>query len=478
MDRNPDIGILHSVPLSVNRETLLGRPQQFANHVYGPLLSAGISFWLLGDAQYWGHNAIIRIAPFREPCGLPRLSGSPPFGGDILSHDFVEAALMRRAGWSVWLAHDLTGSYEETPPTLIDELERDRRWCQGNFQHLRLLFTKGLFSAHRAVFLRGALNYGSALLWFCFMSLSTLIAVWDSFGVPNYFPKQHALFPSWPVWHWGWGVTLLVSTAVVLFLPKILCFFWVWAKQRHADQYGGGFRLFASVLLETILSTLLAPVRMLFHSKFVLLTLLGQKISWEAQSREDRGISWRVAFKMHGTGMIAALVIGIGVSLISRSFLWWLLPVLTSLILAPATVVWTSRVGVGRRFRQAGLLLIPEEVAPPAELIGLNAILSRPPAPNPPTFDRLQGFVRAVVDPPVHALHIAMLGEDKKLNARITARRTALANKAFDAGPQALNSAEKKALLSDPVRLADLHRRVWALSDPEKAREWGLAAEA
>jgi membrane glycosyltransferase len=89
----------------------------------------------------------------------------------------------------------------------------------------------------------------------------------------------------------------------------------------------------------------------------------------------------------------------------------------------------------------------------------------------------LQGFVRAVVDPPVHALHIAMLGQDKKLNERITARRKALANKAFDAGPQALNNAEKKALLSDPVRLADLHRRVWALSDPEKAREWGLTAE-
>ncbi|RJQ83197.1 MAG: glucans biosynthesis glucosyltransferase MdoH [Desulfobacteraceae bacterium] len=475
MEVHPDVGILQTVPLSVNRETLLGRTQQFANHVYGPLLAAGISFWQLGDAQYWGHNAILRVEPFRQNCGLPRLSGSPPFGGEILSHDFVEAALMRRAGWSVWLAYDLPGSFEETPPTIIDELERDRRWCQGNFQHLRLLFMKGLFSAHRAVFLRGALNYGSALLWLMFMSLSTTIAMWDSFAVPNYFPGTHTLFPSWPVWHWGWGVTLLISTAVVLFLPKVLCLISILFKQRSSHFYGGAFRLTISVLLETVLSTLLAPVRMLFHSKFVLLTLLGQKISWEAQSREDRGIPWHTALKLHGSGVLAAAGIGIGVFLVSRSFLLWLLPVLMSLVLAPATAVYTSRVSIGRKFRKAGLLLIPEEIEPTPELIELNALLSGQREFEGSLFGQLNGFALAVVDPNVHALHLQLLRRERNLNTRVAARREGLTRKALEQGPHAVTKSEKKELLSDPVRLGALHRAVWKLSDPKKAKEWGLA---
>lgn len=475
MEQHPDVGILQTTPLSVNRETLLGRTQQFADHIYGPLLAAGISYLQLGDAQYWGHNAIIRIEPFRKHCGLPKLSGSPPFGGDILSHDFVEAALMRRAGWSVWLAYDLPGSFEETPPTIIDELERDRRWCQGNFQHLRLIFMKGLFSAHRAVFLRGAFNYGSALLWFMFMSLSTIIAVWDAFGVPNYFPRSHTLFPSWPVWHWGWAITLLLSTAVILFLPKLLCLLWIVAKQRNSRCFGGAFKLTMSVVLESVLSTLLAPVRMQFHSKFVLLTLLGQKIGWEAQSREDRGISWHSAMEMHGWGMIAAFVIGSGIFLINRPFLWWLLPILISLILAPATSVYTSRVSIGRSLRRIGLMLIPEEIDPPVELIELNALLSGAKAAQPAAlFERLRGFSRAVVDPAVHALHLSLLPQERHLNQKIVVRREALARKVLEAGPGAMSKAEKKELLSDPVRLMALHRAIWKLSDPERARLWGL----
>ena len=142
MEQRPDIGILQTPPAAVNRQSLISRVQQFANRAYGPIFAAGLHFWVLGDAQYWGHNAIIRVEPFMEHCQLPRLPGKGPLSGDILSHDFVEAALMRRAGYGVWLAYDMEGSYEETPPTLLDELKRDRRWCQGNLQHLRLIFTR------------------------------------------------------------------------------------------------------------------------------------------------------------------------------------------------------------------------------------------------------------------------------------------------------------------------------------------------
>jgi membrane glycosyltransferase len=135
MEGQEDIGILQTAPMAANQISLISRLQQFASHVYGPLFFAGLRFWQLDESGYWGHNAIVRMAPFMKYCVLPNLSGGPPFGGEILSHDFVEAALMRRAGWGVWLAYELEGSYEELPPSLFEELERDRRWCQGNIQH-------------------------------------------------------------------------------------------------------------------------------------------------------------------------------------------------------------------------------------------------------------------------------------------------------------------------------------------------------
>src|SRR6185503_20664673 len=162
------------------------------------------------------------VEPFMDHCGLPRLPGKAPLGGEILSHDFVEAALLGRHGWTLWLAYGLGGSYEEVPSTLLEEMKRDRRWCQGNLQHLRLLFTEGLFGAHRALFLNGALSYMSALLWIAFLSLSTISAVLGVLQPPSYFPDGPSLFPEWPVWRPDWALALVAVIALVLFLPKIL----------------------------------------------------------------------------------------------------------------------------------------------------------------------------------------------------------------------------------------------------------------
>jgi membrane glycosyltransferase len=203
MERRADAGMIQTVPVAVNRRSLFARVQQFASRVYGPMFAAGLHYWQLGDGQYWGHNAIIRVGPFMAHCVLPRLPGKPPLGGEIMSHDFVEAALMGRAGWTLWLAYDLGGSYEEVPSTLLEEMRRDRRWCQGNLQHLKLLFTQGLFGAHRALFLNGVLSYVSAVLWFLFLTLSTAEAIINALREPDYFPTGQSLFPSWPVWRPG-----------------------------------------------------------------------------------------------------------------------------------------------------------------------------------------------------------------------------------------------------------------------------------
>ncbi|MGE4553150.1 MAG: glucans biosynthesis glucosyltransferase MdoH, partial [Desulfovibrionaceae bacterium] len=346
MERKRHVGILQTIPVTFGRESLFSRAQQFASRLYGPLFSAGLHFWLLGDAQYWGHNAIIRVRPFQRHCGLHRLSGRPPLGGDIISHDFVEAALMRRAGWSVWLAYDLPGSYEESPPTLLTDLSRDRRWCKGNLQHLRLFFSRGVFPAHRALFLNGVLAYGSALLWFLFLAVSTAEAVMEAFMQPVYFSEARTLFPQWPVWEPWWAMSLLATTGVVLFLPKVLAYILVlW---RGSPRLFGGFiRLAVSIVLEVLVSTLLAPVRMLFHSKFVFVTLLGFETGWSRQQREDKPTGWGEALAFHLGGTVLASLWAAGLFLLNREFFWWVSPIFIPLILAVPLSVVTSLPGLG-----------------------------------------------------------------------------------------------------------------------------------
>ncbi|MGH7005945.1 MAG: glucans biosynthesis glucosyltransferase MdoH, partial [Alphaproteobacteria bacterium] len=174
MDANPGAGLVQAPPVCINRNTLFARMLQFAGRIYGPVFAAGQAFWQMGEGNYWGHNAIIRVRPFTEHCGLPELPGRPPFGGHILSHDFVEAALLVRAGWSVWLAPDLGGSYEEVPPTLLDYAKRDHRWCQGNLQHSRIVGARNLNGVSRFHFIGGIMSYVASPLWLAFLGLGLL----------------------------------------------------------------------------------------------------------------------------------------------------------------------------------------------------------------------------------------------------------------------------------------------------------------
>ena len=364
MEAQPDAGMIQTAPVAVLRRSLFARVQQFAGRLYGPIFAAGLHYWQLGEGQYWGHNTIIRVAPFMDCCHLPRLPGKPPLGGEILSHDFVEAALMGRAGWTLWLAYDLEGSYEEVPSTLLEEMARDRRWCQGNIQHLRLLFTEGLRGAHRALFLNGVLSYVSAGLWFSFLALSTSEAIRQAVREPVYFPPGPSLFPEWPVWRPDWAIALAGVTAAILFLPKVLAILLVVARG-GARAFGGAGQLVASALLEVIVSTLLAPVRMVFHTRFVFSNLLGRTVTWSSPLRGDRETTWGEAVRFHALDTLWASAWAISVFALNPSYFWWLTPIVTALVLSVPVSVWTSRVGLGERTRAAGLFLIPEESSPP-----------------------------------------------------------------------------------------------------------------
>ena len=479
MERHPDAGMVQTVPTAVNRRSLFARAQQFATHVYGPMFAAGLHFWQLGDGQYWGHNTIIRVQPFMEHCALPTLPGREPLGGEILSHDFVEAALMGRSGWTLWLAYDLPGSWEEVPSTLLEEMRRDRRWCQGNLQHLRLVFTDGLFGAHRALFLNGALAYMSALLWFAFLTLSTVEALQVALSEPNYFPNGPSLFPEWPVWRPDWAYALLAVIAMLLFLPKGLAILLIWLRHRESRLYGGVVRLTTSVVLEILLSSLLAPIRMVFHSRFVLTNLLGRTVAWKSQVRDDEATTWREAVRQHGLDSLVASLWGTGLFLLSPSYFWWVTPIIGALILAVPTSVFTSRVSAGDRARRLGLFLIPEETDPPLELREMEAFqeAARWHTARLSPAER-DGFVRAGVDPLVNAVRRLLAGAPRRTRARIAVARRGLVERALAEGPGSLNARERRILLNDPASVDALHRGIWALADRGRAARWGRPGTA
>ncbi len=359
MEARPDAGIIQTAPQAVGRNTFHARAQQFANQVYGPLFTAGLHYWQLGESHYWGHNAIIRLAPFMRHCALAPLPGRGALSGEILSHDFVEAALMRRAGFGVWIAYDLDGSYEQTPPNLLDEIKRDRRWCQGNLMNARLMFLRGLHPVHRTVFFTGALAYLSAPLWLSFLVLSTWLLVQHGAADPQYFVMPNQLYPLWPSWRPEHAVGLAVAVATLLFLPKLVAA--LLAATRGASRYGGASALAMSTLVEIVLSALLAPVRMLFHSQFVLAAICGWSIQWKSPARADASTSWTEALRRHGVQSALGLAWVALVAIEAPDFLPWLAPVAAGLILAVPLSVWTSRTHFGLACRRLGLFLTPTE---------------------------------------------------------------------------------------------------------------------
>lgn len=471
MEATPDAGIIQTAPRASGMDTLYARMQQFATRVYGPLFTAGLHFWQLGESHYWGHNAIIRMKPFIEHCALAPLPGKGAFAGAILSHDFVEAALMRRAGWGVWIAYDLPGSYEELPPNLLDELKRDRRWCHGNLMNFRLFLVKGMHPVHRAVFLTGVMSYLSAPLWFFFLVLSTALLAVNTLMEPQYFMEPRQLYPLWPQWHPDKAVALFSTTIVLLFLPKLLSIILIWAK--GSVGFGGRIKVTLSMLMEMLFSVLLAPVRMLFHTRFVLAAFLGWAATWNSPQRDDDSTPWSEAVKRHGPQTLLGLCWGLLVASLNPSFLWWLAPIVGSLMLSIPVSVISSRVGLGLKARDEKLFLIPEEYSPPKELVATDHYT------HENRWHALkQGFIRAVVDPQQNALACALATSRHTQSEPIEWTRIERVRQAMKVGPDKLSNQERLMLLSDPVALARLHEQVWSEGHPEWLAAWRQSIEA
>src|SRR5579859_6442084 len=366
MEADPSLGILQTAPQLIGARTLFGRLQQFAACVYGPVITRGLAAWSGDSGNYWGHNAIIRVSAFAQYCGLPKLEGRKPFGGFVLSHDFVEAALMRRGGWKVRMATDVGGSWEESPPTLIDIAIRDRRWAQGNLQHMKIVGAAGLRFISRMHLSVGIMSYLSSPLWLVMIGIGFALAIQSRLIRPEYFSHDFQLFPTWP----RFDVTLMMAlfwfSMLVLLIPKMLGLMRALLSKRIRRGAGGVIGVMASFLLEVVLSALYAPILMVVQCRHVLEVFLGKDSGWKPQRRDSDGTSWIDAWRFHRRHMLLSCVTAVIVYFISPPLLAWVSPALLGLFLAIPLSRLSGSESLGRFLSRLGLLRTPEEVETPA----------------------------------------------------------------------------------------------------------------
>jgi membrane glycosyltransferase len=474
MEAHPSVALIQTPPAAINAESLFGRLQQFCNRLYAPLFTAGSNYWAQRFGNYVGHNAIIRTWPFMKYCDLPHLPGRKPFGGQILSHDFVEAALLVKNHWRVWLAYDLEESYEEIPPGLIEYAQRDRRWCQGNLQHILVLFARGLRGVSRLHLLFGIFGYLSGPLWLLFLiafnaqlffhratGLSD-IAVRSWTGFLKLSPANHALL-------------IFGLATLVLLTPKILALIDLARDRERARAFGGMAKASLSALLELIASTLQAPLLMLWHTQFVASALRGRSVSWKTQNRAADGTTWAFAFRNHWKHTLVGIVWGAVVWRMEPALLGWMTPVLLGMLLAIPFTVLTSRRTAGERARRMGLFLTPEETEPSEDVVRLRLALEQAEK------SEVVEICAAIADPYAHAVHVALLnsalndpamkGAIGKL-AKDQVSLDELREKALREGLDSLTTKQLLYLLSDLEAVRAAHRELWARPFGRVAKSW------
>jgi membrane glycosyltransferase len=341
MGRNPRAALIQTVPRLVGADTLFARLQQFAVAFYGPVIAAGFAAWHQESGNYWGHNAILRTRAFAQSAGLPTLAGTPPLGGDIQSHDFVEAAFLRRAGWQVWMLPYLQGSYEGCPPTLIDVAVRDRRWAQGNFQHLRIVRANGLPWVSRLHLAMGTYSYVASALWALSLVVGVVLAIQSAHTLPVYFQNEKSLFPVWPVIDPTKALYLFLGTLAVVLLPKVLGIVSALVRRDAAARSPGRFLLGAGV--ETLFSILVAPILMLTQTSAVLEILRGKDAGWSVQRRHGEAPPFDEVVRFHKWHVLTGVALAATCSLVSFYVFAWMAPIVLGQLLAVGLSMVTSR---------------------------------------------------------------------------------------------------------------------------------------
>jgi membrane glycosyltransferase len=483
METHPNVGLIQTVPALVNAESLFGRMQQFSNRLYGPVFIAGFNYWTLDMGNYWGHNAIIRVEPFMQYCDLPRLPGHKPFGGQILSHDFVEAALLLRENRAVWLAYDLEGSYEEAPQGMIENAQRDRRWCQGNLQHSLVMFFSGLRGVSRMHLFFGIMGYLASPLWLGFLITSTWILWYQKYTGLSVFTVHAILINLSGTAH---ALLIFVIVMVVLMLPKFLALVDLAFDAPRRRAFGGLGRTTVSVVCETIFSTLHAPLQMLWHTRFVITNLLGVTVGWKTQKRAGSTM-WAFALRRHWGHMLIGVVWGLFMWAVKPTLFWWFMPLFAGMVFSVPISVLTSRLSAGAAAKKWGLFLTPEETEPPDELVSLRArlkiqeIISQT-GPN----HRHDGVSEAILDPYINAIHVSLLREKRsnpfyaeqfEMMGVGSPKTRSLVEKFLAEGPDKVTANERLLIMADANAMEWLHEEIWLRPGATLAPSWRAAIQ-
>ena len=473
MERHPGVGLIQTLPVIVNGATLFARMQQFAGRVYGPLIAQGIAWWHGSEGNYWGHNAIIRTEAFAEQAGLPHLRGRKPFGGPILSHDFVEAALMRRGGWAIHMVPALAGSFEESPPSLTDVAIRDRRWCQGNLQHAGVLPARGLNWVSRLHLLMGIGSYVTSPLWLCFLLAGVLISLQSRFVLPQYFGSTKSLFPRWPRVDPILAKWVFIATMAVLLAPKLMAYVLLLFNGPLRRGCGGALRALLSLLVETLIGGLIAPVAMLIQTEGVTQILRGRDSGWNVQQREGATVPLKVVWRQYWRFMVFGLVLACAAYAVSPALFLWMSPVLAGLILTVPLVVATGSQHLGASLRRLGILRIPEERTPSGVMVRAAEWQAAFAAPGE------SGVSDLLRDPTLLRAHEAMLPPARRpghdpIDVPLLVGLTKLAEaETLQAAIAALTRQETTAVLGSAEglsRLAELARIDASHEDQERRR--------
>ena len=367
MQDDPGLGIVQSLVVGLPSASPFARVFQFGMRLGMRSYTLGSAWWQGDCGPYWGHNAILRVRPFAEHCALPRLPGSGPLSGWILSHDQVEAVLMRRAGWAVRVLPIEDGSWEENPPTLPEFVRRDLRWCQGNLQYLRLLALPGLRPVGRLQLLLAILMFAGSPAWVAFVLLATFRGLLAPTAGPAFRPDAGA-----------WLVAIVLA---MIFAPKIASVAAALSSRRRPREFGTAPRLLGGVALEVVFSMVLAPIMAVAHTVFIAGLPFGRTLGWSAQRRDG-----------HRVGAAAAAALLWPQALLGAALAAWFvssapalvaiaLPFFGPLLLAIPFAVACASPSLGAALVRWRIAAVPDEIDPPAELLrlGLPALAAAAP---------------------------------------------------------------------------------------------------
>ena len=353
MQAHPKLGILQSLVVGMPSASAFARIFQFGMRHGMRSYTMGQAWWVGDCGPFWGHNAVVRIKPFMEGCELPILPGAPPLGGHVLSHDQVEATLMRRSGYEVRVLPIENGSWEENPPTILDFAKRDVRWCQGNMQYVKLLDLPGLYPMSRFQLVWAILMFLGIPAW-TFMIAALPLVAWQAQSISDY--------PT------GLAIGLYVTFFTMYLMPKIAGLIDAVLTKGGVARYGGPVRFAISAALELVFSFLQGAVSTIRTSIFMIGLVFGKSVVWGGQSRDASGISWRTAAEnLWPQTLFGVVVCGLLV-LVEPAVFWWSLPLTAGYLLAIPFAVTTASPALGRWFQRWGFAGIPEDFDTPAEV--------------------------------------------------------------------------------------------------------------